>query len=54
MTEAVQRSADAPRPVTEPVSPQAAPGAGTAQRYFNRELSWLAFNQRVLDRKSVV
>ena len=38
-----------------PVSPDAAPveppapKAAAQQRYFNRELSWLAFNRRVLD-----
>src|SRR6187397_2316548 len=38
-------------PDTAAVSPPAAqsPAAAPAARFFNRELSWLEFNQRVLD-----
>jgi len=32
----------------EPSSPRSAPDAAAEYRYFNRELSWLTFNQRVL------
>src|SRR5688500_10256280 len=33
---------------TELVQPEPGPGPARSERYFNRELSWLAFNQRVL------
>ncbi len=52
MTEAVQKNDDVPAMVAPlvapPVTPAQAAGPATPDRYFNRELSWLAFNQRVL------
>ncbi|WP_404712691.1 RNA degradosome polyphosphate kinase [Sphingomonas sp. MMS24-J13] len=44
---------DHPNPVNEPaddiIGETSAPRIAPAERYFNRELSWIAFNERVLD-----
>jgi polyphosphate kinase len=52
MTEVVQKNEDVPAMVAPMVPtpiPTAAAVTNTPDRYFNREASWLAFNQRVLD-----
>ncbi len=48
MTEAVQQSEDVLAPIVTAIAAAPVTGPAASERYFNRELSWLAFNQRVL------